>query len=312
MGDIYAFPYDGATRLAGRLDRLVERWQRGGVEEYSISGAGRRPGRAEALRRRWQADQAIEVTAHRISLPILPEAFRGFRIVHLTDIHHGLYLPIEAVEHGVQLANGLDPDLVVLTGDFVTFSPAYIEPVARVLGGLRARHGVFAVLGNHDFRVSASRIARALGREGVTVLRNQHTALRRPGGLLHLAGVDDLRYRADLGRALRGIPPGAATVLLSHNPGIIRRAAAAGVGLVLSGHTHGGQVNLPLLGSIYGRSLRRRRFKVGWDRLGGTQIYVSRGIGTVVVPVRYRCPAEIPHLRLEPEDSRCASAAPRR
>lgn len=311
MGDLYAFPYDGATRLAGHLDRVLGRWQRGGVEEYSISGASR-PGRATELRRRWRADQAIEVTEQRIALHRLPEAWRGFRIVHLTDIHHGLYLPIEAVEQAVGIANRLEPDAVALTGDFVTFSPAYIEPVARVLGRLRARHGAFAVLGNHDFRVGAARVARALAREGVCVLRNQHTSIRRHGEALHIAGVDDLNYRADLGRALRGTGPAAATILLSHNPRIIRRAAAAGVDLVLSGHTHGGQVNLPLLGSIYGRSPRRLRFKVGWDCLGRTQIYVSRGIGTVVVPVRYRCPAEIPHLRLVPEDSSRHAGAARR
>lgn len=311
MGDSYAFPYDGATRLAGHLDRILERWQRGGVEHYSLYSEPR-PGRATELRRRWRADQAIEVSEHRIALAGLPEAFRGLRIVHLTDIHHGLYLPLEAVEHAVAIANRLEPDVVALTGDFVTFSPAYIEPVARVLGGLRARHGAFAVLGNHDFRVSAARIARALAREGVHVLRNQHTVLRRRGAPLYLAGVDDLHYHADLGRALRGIPAGAATVLLSHNPGIIGRAAAAGVGLVLSGHTHGGQVNLPLVGSIYGRSPRRLRFKCGWDRLGGTQIYVSRGIGTVVVPLRYRCPAEIPHLSLAPQESSRHTGAIRR
>jgi predicted MPP superfamily phosphohydrolase len=89
-------------------------------------------------------------------------------------------------------------------------------------------------------------------------------------------------------------------VLLSHNPRIIRRAARSGVHLVLSGHTHGGQVRLPLVGSIYGRSLDRMRFKSGWDALGATQIYVSRGIGTVVLPLRFRCPAEIPMFGLEP------------
>lgn len=293
---IYPFPYGGA-RLAGRIDRLVGRWSRGlgySIEEYSLGIAGN--GR---LRTRL-SEGSIEVTESRVSIPGLPESFRGFRIVHLTDIHHGLYLPLAAVMDAVALANRLRPDLVVLTGDFVTFSPAFVEPVAAVLGMLRARYGVYAVLGNHDFRVGADLIARSLRREKIEVLRNSHAAVRRHGHALYVAGIDDLRYHADLSRALRGIPFGAPTVLLSHNPAIIRRAARNAVSLVLSGHTHGGQVRLPGLAAILGRFPEQTRFKVGLDRLGATQIYVSRGIGTVVLPLRYRCPAEIPRLHLQP------------
>lgn len=294
----YPFPYGGA-RIAGRLDRLVERWSRpigSSIEEYSLGFASRRsPQRGyEGL---------IEVTEHRIPIPGLPEAFRGFRIVHLSDIHHGLFLPLAAVTAAVSLANRLKPDLIALTGDFITYSRAYIEPVATVLGFLRSRYGAVAVLGNHDFRVGADEIARALRRAGIEVLRNAHTARRRAGHALYVAGIDDLWSKADLPRALRGIPSGAPTVLLSHNPGIIRRAAAHGVSLVLSGHTHGGQVRLPLVGSILGRSRARLRFRDGYDRLGSTHIYVSRGIGTVVLPLRFRCPAEIPRLHLQPAAS---------
>lgn len=299
MGLTYSFPYSGPKRLAGRWNRIVERWQRGGVEDYSLAkhAAGRE------LARVWRPDQGIEVSEHRVRLDGLPEAFRGFRVVHLTDIHHGLFLPLQAVVDAVELANRLAPDLVALTGDFVTFSTAYIEPVSAVLGRLRARCGVFAVLGNHDFRVGANQVARTLAGQGIEVLRNRNSIVRRHGHGFYVAGIDDLRYRADLPRALHGIPRGAATLLLSHNPAIIHRASRSGVSLILSGHTHGGQVNLPLVGSIYGRSPRRLRFKVGWDALGATQIYVSRGIGTVVVPVRYRCPAEIPHLHLQPREA---------
>lgn len=284
-----------------RLARLVERWQSGGIERYSLArgDASDMPG----IPQEWRFDRGLEVTEHRIWLNGLPETFRGFRIVHLTDIHHGLYLPLHAVIEAVELANRLEPDLVALTGDFVTYSRAYIEPIAAILGLLRARYGVLAVLGNHDFRVGGDEVARALRWEKIEVLRNRHTLIRRHGQALYVAGIDDLSYRADLPRALRGIPRGAPTLLLSHNPGIIRRAARYGVSLVLSGHTHGGQVNLPLVGSIYGRSPERMRFKVGWDRLGPTQIYVSRGIGTVVLPLRVRCPAEIPHFHLLPHDA---------
>jgi predicted MPP superfamily phosphohydrolase len=307
MGTLYAFPYTGRNGLVERWHRIVERWQRGGVEDYALSQAVRE----RTIPPAWHPDESLEISEHRISLARLPAAFHGFRIVQITDIHHGLFLPLQAVADAVALANALEPDLVVLTGDFVTYSPAYIEPVAFALGRLRARHGVYAVLGNHDFRVGAGAISRALRQQGIEVLRNQHTALRRRGERLHLAGIDDLRYRADLSRALRGIPEGSPTILLSHNPDIIHEAAQRRVNLVLSGHTHGGQVNLPLVGNVYSRSRRGMRFKAGWDCLGATQIYVSRGIGTVVVPLRYRCPAEIPHLHLLPEPQRPLFAARR-
>jgi uncharacterized protein len=281
--------------LAEPWARLSGRWRNGGVEEYPL-------GHSQAILqlRRLRLHAGFELTEHRMPLENLPEAFRGFRIVHLTDIHHGLYFPAEALSAVVELTNELEPDLVALTGDFVTRSRAYIEPAAEILGGLRAREGVFAVLGNHDFRVGADEITRALDRHGIEILRNRHTRLRRQGQTCYLAGIDDFRYRADLARAMRGVPRAAPTVLLSHNPSIIRAAARLGISLVLSGHTHGGQVRLPVVGTIYGRTGERSRFKSGRDSLGATQIYVSRGIGTVVLPVRYGCPSEIPHFVLEP------------
>jgi predicted MPP superfamily phosphohydrolase len=242
----------------------------------------------------------LGVTAQRIWLSDLPEGFRGFRILQLSDIHHSLFVPLDQVAAVVELSNRLKPDLVALTGDFVSYSRSSIEPVAEILGGLRARAGVLAVLGNHDFRVGADAIERALRRRRIQVLRNRNRLLHRRGDTLYLAGVDDYGYGADLGEALRGIPEDGAKILLAHNPRLVTAAACRGIGLMLSGHTHGGQVNLPLLGTVYGRSPERMRFKMGWDRLGATQIYVSRGIGTIVLPLRWRCPAEVPLLELEP------------
>jgi predicted MPP superfamily phosphohydrolase len=305
MGSSILFPSVDRPTLGLRLNQWVSRWNHGGIEHYSLSSAGA----AHDVPLAWSLEGGIEVTQQRIWVHRLPEAFRGFRIVQLSDIHHGLFVPLYTVIEAVELANQLEPDLVVLTGDFVTYSRAYVEPTAAMLGHLRARYGVFAVLGNHDFRVGGDQVACALRRERIEVLRNRHTAVRRRGQALYVAGIDDFGYGADLPRALRGIPPGAPIVLLAHNPRIIRPAARNGVSLVLAGHTHGGQVNLPLVGTIYGRSPEGMRFKIGWDRLGPTQIYVSRGIGTVVLPVRVRCPAEIPHFELQPHD---ADRAPNR
>jgi uncharacterized protein len=301
---ISTFPsIEGASWAAFR-DRWASCRQRSSIESFRFD---------------WEGLQCAEnclngsfgVTDQRIWLNGLPEGFRGLRILQISDIHHGLFFPLDRVAAVVELSNRLKPDLVALTGDFVTYSRASIEPVAEMLGALEARCGVVAVLGNHDFRVGADVIERALRRRRIEVLRNRHILLSEGGDILPVAGVDDYSYGANFAAALRGIPDGAPTVLLAHNPRLVSLAACHGVSLMLSGHTHGGQINLPLFGTVYGRSPERLRFKIGWDRLGATQIYVSRGIGTIVLPWRLRCPAEIPLLVLEAhhgKDSRSGSA----
>jgi len=197
------------------------------------------------------------------------------------------------------MANQLHPDLVALTGDYVTLSPAYIWPAAQALGKLRARLGIFAVLGNHDFKVDAGEVTRALRAQHIRVLRNAHYALRAGDGTLWVVGVDDLWSGGeDLPAALRSVPARDPKILLCHNPLGIHRASTHGIDFVISGHTHGGQVRLPVVGSLRGNSKLGERFVDGWNRLNGTQIYVSRGIGRSVVPLRLNCPPEIACLRL--------------
>jgi len=291
MGNSLTFPVPDQGNLGDRLSRWVVRWRRGGIEQYSADDA-------QGSSVPWRSRERFAVTNERIWLDTLPDAFSGLRVVQISDIHHGLYFPQEWLAEAVRQVNRLNPDIVALTGDYITYSRANIEPAAEILGHLRARYGVFAVLGNHDFRVNADAITQALRRRRIEVLRNRHVALGFGTAALYLAGVDDYGYGADVRRAVRGIPRDATTVLLAHNPRIISLASRHGVSLVLSGHTHGGQVNVPLLGTVYGRSPERLRYKIGWDRLGTTQIYVSRGIGTIVLPWRLRCPAEISHLEL--------------
>jgi uncharacterized protein len=291
MGNSLTFPVPGGAGPGDKVSRWMGRWRRGGIEQYS---AGADP----QILKRWRSRERFIVNHERIWLNGLPSAFDGLRVVQISDIHHGLFLPKEWLVEAVRQANRLNPDLVALTGDFVTYSRRNIGPAAEILGRLRARCGVYAVLGNHDFRVDADAVTRALRRQYIDVLRNRHIALGFGGESLYLAGVDDYGYGADVRRATKGIPRDAATVLLAHNPRIISLASRNGVSLVLSGHTHGGQVNIPLLGTVYGRSPQRLRYKIGWDRLGATQIYVSRGIGTIVLPWRLRCPAEITSLEL--------------
>jgi uncharacterized protein len=293
MGNSFTFPVPESPNLGDRFSRWVCRWRNGGVERYGANDTT-----LDSLL--GTVGQRFVVHDERIWLDALPEVFSGLRVVQISDIHHGLFLPEDWLSEAVQQTNRLRADIVVLTGDFVTYSRSKIEPAAKILSRLRARYGVYAVLGNHDFRVDAGMVTSALRRHRIEVLRNQHVRLQFGGDSLYLAGVDDYGYGADVRAAMQGIPRGAASILLAHNPRLISAAARHDVSLVLSGHTHGGQVNLPLLGTIYGNSPEDLRYKVGWDRMGTTQIYVSRGIGTIVLPWRLRCPAEITNLELLP------------
>ncbi len=301
MGNSLIFPVPGDSGAGEKLSRWLGRWRSGGIEHYSQDSAFQ-------VTASWGSGNRFTVNDERIWLDALPSAFQGLRVVQISDIHHGLFLSKEWLSEAVRQANRLNPDIIALTGDFVTYSRRNIEPAAELLGRLRARYGVYAVLGNHDFRVDPDAVTSALRRQHIEVLRNRHVELWFGGESVYLAGVDDYGYGADLRRAMRGVPREAASILLAHNPRVIHLASRNNVSLVLSGHTHGGQVNLPLLGSVYGRSPERLRYKIGWDRMGATQIYVSRGIGTIVLPWRLRCPAEITHLELLQGASHSAAA----
>ncbi|MFN0087702.1 MAG: metallophosphoesterase [Blastocatellia bacterium] len=270
-----------------------------------------------AIRNRWRQTFAamlnaaileprrFDVTRQSIPLRNLPREFRGFRIVQLSDIHHSPFLGEAEIAEAARRANELKPDLVVLTGDYVSHSPEYIPGCARALGLLRAPHGVHAILGNHDHWTDGEMMAAALRERGINVLINQSVRIEREGAHFQLAGIDDLMVgRDDLEAALAGTYRSETRILLAHNPAIIRRAARAGVDLMLSGHTHGGQINWRMLvgreDRPFGRWLRRpsRRMMRGYARFGETQLYVNRGLGTVIVPLRYGCSPEITLLEL--------------
>jgi predicted MPP superfamily phosphohydrolase len=232
-----------------------------------------------------------------IYLRRLHKELDGFRIVHLSDLHHGPLTSTAQILRAVETANSLEPDIVALTGDYISHERRYAAPCAELVGRLRARYGVFAVLGNHDHWTDAALITDLFRAEGIKVLVNEGMRFEKDGTAFWLAGVNDTMVGLeDLPLALAGAGEDEMKLLLAHNPIILRRAARAGVDLVLSGHTHGGQVKLRSERSPSGRP--RRRLLKGLGRRGETQIYVTRGLGTVILPIRYGCPPEVSLLEL--------------
>lgn len=239
-----------------------------------------------------------ELTETDVFVRGLPAAFDGFRVAQVTDVHHSRLVPLEEVRRVVGLANSARADMVVLTGDYTTARRGYIEPCAEALGELRAPEGVWAVLGNHDHYTDAGLTVRALARRGVGVLGNANTTVRRGGDALQLAGVDDWGWgKADLGRALRGLDPARPALLLSHEPAVLDLPEARGLSLILSGHTHGGQICLPLVGAP-ARFVEEFRYLRGLYERDGVQLYVSRGTGVIGLPVRLGARPEVAVLRL--------------
>lgn len=231
-----------------------------------------------------------------VVLPRLPRECSGMRVVQLSDFHHSPYTDAAQIEESIRVANGLEPDLIVLTGDYVSHETEYIAPVADMLGKLRAKYGVYAILGNHDHWTDADLITDLLRAENITVLINEGLRFEFGNGGFWLCGVDETMVALDdLDKALAGSRPDEFKFLLCHNPAILRKAERAGVDFIVSGHTHGGQVRWKKEEDLL---IPRNRRASGLLAKGKTQIYISRGIGTVVLPVRYQCPPEISLLEL--------------
>ena len=244
----------------------------------------------------------------RVRLPGWPVALAGLRVAVLSDLHAGApHLGARKRREIVERTNASRPDLVVLLGDYVVGGEAgarFVEPevLARELGGLRAPLGVFAVLGNHDWWYDGPRVRRALEAAGLHVLENEAIALAREdrGARFWVAGLGDLWTRpSDPAAALRSVPPGEPVLLLAHNPDVFPTVPVR-VTLTLAGHTHGGQVKLPALGTPIVPSRYGRRYAAGLVVEDGKRLFVTPGLGTSILPVRFGVPPEISLLTLLP------------
>jgi predicted MPP superfamily phosphohydrolase len=229
-----------------------------------------------------------------VEIPIagLAEELDGYRIVQLSDLHIGNFDTRARGFEWARHANRLDPDLVAVTGDLVTLGTRFYEDVGDVLGELRAKDGVFVSMGNHD-QWDPETFCRVIESKGPRVLRNEHRIVRRGSAELVVAGLDDWSTdRDDLDRTLAERPEGAPTVLLSHYPEFFEEAARRDVDLVLSGHTHGGQIGVPFAGRMTLSRFARQR-AAGLHERGRSRLYVHAGLGTTGPPMRLGVPPEI-------------------
>lgn len=236
--------------------------------------------------------QRLGVTRADVPCVGLPTALDGLRIGLITDTHHSAFTSLPFIEQAVDLLRAEAPDMVVLGGDYVTRRDRrYITDAAVPFAGLRTPHGTFGVLGNHDDGIN---VPRALERADVIVLDDARTRLSVRGETIDLVGVNFwTRTLTEIRRVARGHAP--FTIMVAHDPRRLREAAALGIPLVLSGHTHGGQISLPMVGAI---AAQKYPVAEGLGRDRDTVLFVSRGVGTVLVPCRIDCPPEVAVLTL--------------
>lgn len=279
-----------------------------GLGIIGVTALGVGKGYANTLKSR------IEVEHVPIQLKRLPEAFRGFKIAQLSDLHSSPLVDKEHLDHAVDLALAEEPDLIVLTGDFIghnlrtasnyihEFDVQYLDNLVAALGRAKAPFGTFAVLGNHDFW-SGPEVTKRIHqdfekRAGIRVLRNQRVTLTKQDESIQLLGIDDYWHSWDLSKTMRKVPRQSVKILLSHNPEINRQLKPSHkIDLVLSGHTHGGQISFPFIGPPFSPT-RNLKYLKGLVQDGDRQTYITRGVGHLVVPIRFNCPPEVTLITL--------------
>jgi len=248
----------------------------------------------------WSAYRLPQVTRRTLVFPALPPGLDGLTLLHLSDLHAGMHLGEDAMQEIVAQANALRPDLIVQTGDMIDISRAYIPPYVRAFRELSAPLGVVTVLGNHDRYTGEREVIRGCRDAGQVFVQNGCHVIERNGAMLALLGIDDPQnwrvddpQPADVDAALSAAPPTlhAFHVLLAHRPGAWDTAVPRGIPLTLAGHIHGGQFYLPLIGWSAGSMITK--YVMGHFQRGNSQLYVSRGIGVVGVPIRVFTPPEV-------------------
>ncbi|MBK8985983.1 MAG: metallophosphoesterase [Chloroflexi bacterium] len=249
-----------------------------------------------------RSDESRQLVIERQTLPIkgLAPSLEGFRLALLSDFHLYPFTQPDFVREAVALTNSLQPDLTVLTGDYVWHEVDAIFDLAPILAGLDARHGVFAVMGNHDLWTDVNIVKKGFDEARLPYLINQGVPISQGGGHLYLAGLDDgWAGQPDIAAALAGAPADAPVVLLLHEPDLADEYARyPQIALQLSGHSHGGQVRFPRLGGALILPHLGRKYDMGLFRVQEMWLYTNRGIGVTNEPIRLNCPPEITEITL--------------
>jgi predicted MPP superfamily phosphohydrolase len=245
----------------------------------------------------------IDITHETISLSTLPKSFIGTRIVHISDLHLGFYMDTDDLIELVLQIQQLQPDLLCFTGDLVDHDPAISLAAIPYLKKLQAPLGKFAVLGNHDYQRNAAVVTQSLTKGGFQVLNNSHRILRKHTDQIAIIGVEDqLMGQPNLAKACEGLSK-TCSILLSHCPDFAEEITSFPIGLQLSGHSHGGQVRLPFVGHLmtptYAKKYVEGLYQMEENEL---QVYVNRGIGTTILPVRFFCRPQISVIELKKEN----------
>ncbi|MDH4615900.1 metallophosphoesterase [Brevibacillus sp. AY1] len=245
----------------------------------------------------------LDVVRIPLAIPGLSESFRGTKVVHFSDVHLGHHMEANDLKRIVSVIQNEQPDLICFTGDMVDESIAPLVDAVPILSQLQAPLGKFAVLGNHDYALGQQNaVTEALTASRFEVLDNRHISINKNDDSLYIAGVEDVLHGSpDLARATANIPEGQTVILLAHEPDYADRAAQYPIHVQLSGHSHGGQVRLPWIGHILTPPLARK-YVQGLYRVGENnhlQVYINRGLGTTILPVRFFCRPEITVFTLQ-------------
>lgn len=245
----------------------------------------------------------FEVVPLEITIPRLAPEFDGYRIIHISDLHHdGLYIDDGNFGRAVDMINEQDVDAVLITGDFVSreIDASNGPLLARGLSNIVARDGVFAAMGNHDYKADINQLRGILDMAGVNELMNDVHTIKRDGALLNIAGVDDVvQEKNNLDAVIEQLPDTTSpTILMAHEPDYADTSAATGrFDLQLSGHSHAGQICIPIRGPLFRPELGRK-YPVGLYHIGNMLLYTNRGLGVVKLPIRINCRPEITLITL--------------
>jgi uncharacterized protein len=241
----------------------------------------------------------VELSSYTVPIVDLPAELSNFKIAHLSDIHYSPQMDEQFLKKMLALVNEQHPDIIFITGDLASYHTQWVNQIPDLLKSLISRFGTYVVPGNHDYCYGRKSLFRRLKEVDITVLKNEALSVGPRESPIHLIGTDDpATFRDDPEAVFEGLTREGVRIFITHSPDGIREAIREKVPLILTGHTHGGQVRLPIFGALYLPTMEEREFDAGWFKQSQSWIFVNRGLGMGGVPVRFLCPREIAIITL--------------